>query len=245
MPLYIVLVAIQLALVIHVLKTGRAMTWIFIILIFPFIGGMAYFFVEVLSDFKNSRTGHSVRSEVSKTLNPDKGLREASRNFSIARTTQNALTLGDELLGRADFEGARDLFKEHLAGVHANDPELLQGLAKAHYGLHEYQEVIDTLNALKEHNPDRTTADGHLLYARALEGLGHDDAAISEYETLVTYYAGPEPLCHLARLLRKRGETLRAHGLYEEVVKKSEVAGRHFNKIYREWVALAKREVRR
>lgn len=245
MPLYIVLVVIQLALVIHVLKTGRAMTWIFIILIFPLIGGMAYFFVEVMSDFKNSRAGYAVRSELSKTLNPDKGLREASRNFSMARTTQNALTLGDELLDRYDFEGAKGLFEEHLVGVHANDPELLQGLAKAHHGLHEYQEVIDTLNALKKHNPDRTTADGHLLYARALEGLGHDEAAIAEYETLVTYYSGPEPLCHLARLLQKRGETLRAHGLYEEVVKKSEVAGRHFNKIYREWVALAKREVRR
>lgn len=50
--------------------------------------------------------------------------------------------------------------------------------------------MVQTLGCLKKENPERTGADRHLLYARALELQGRIDAAMVEYEALCGYDNG-------------------------------------------------------
>lgn len=243
MPYFILLMLVQLVLIVHVIKTGRSVMWVFVLLFFPAIGGLAYLIVELLPEFTNSPSARSMRRGLARTLNPNRGLQDASRNLTIAHTTQNAIELGNELLERSQFTEAKDVFERSLQGIHAEDPELLLGLAKAQYGLGEYREVLDALDALKEHNPESTSADGHLLYAQALERMERTGAAIEEYEALMKYYSGPEPICLLARILKTRGDIERADELFQKVVKTSETAGKHYNRMYQEWVRMAKDEV--
>jgi hypothetical protein len=40
--------ALQLLLIIHVIKTGRNTLWIFLLIFVPLVGGLAYLIVEVL-----------------------------------------------------------------------------------------------------------------------------------------------------------------------------------------------------
>lgn len=243
MPIIVISIIIQLALVVHIIKTGRNITWVFIVLFFPLIGGLAYFFIELLPELTNTRAAKSAQRSLAHAVDPDKALREATAQYELAATAQNALTLAQQHLQRGNFSEAKALFTRSLSGVHNDDPDLLLGLAAAHFGLHEYAETLASLDTLKRVSPGKTSQEGHLLYARALEELGRVVEAIHEYEALIGYCAGPEPSCRLGALLKAQGRTAEARALFEAVVARSKTAGKHYNTLYREWVAQARREI--
>jgi hypothetical protein len=54
MPLIILSVIVQIALIVHAVRTGRSPYWVFIILMVPGIGSLAYFIVELLRQFRGS-----------------------------------------------------------------------------------------------------------------------------------------------------------------------------------------------
>jgi hypothetical protein len=240
-PIFIVSLVVQIALVVHILRTGRNMTWVFIVLFFPLVGTAAYVIVELLPEWTGSRTGVQMRRKLAKLANPDRDLQQASQNFAVADTVQNAIVLAGECLAKERFAEAKELYERALRGVHSEDPVLLLGLAKARFGLGDAAGTVQTLDQLKRSNPDHTSPEGHLLFARATEQLGGIDAAIHEYEALVDYYSGPEPSCRLAALYQSRGRTEEARALFTKVLNQSKVAGRHYNTIHREWVEMARR----
>ena len=242
MSLIVLSIIVQLALVVHVIKTGRSNTWVFIVLFFPLIGSLAYFIVELLPELTNTRSARSAQRSLAKTVDPDKALREASEQYALARTAQNAMTLAREHLQRDNFSAAKELYERSLSGVHSDDPDLLLGLAQTHFGLKEYADAVSCLDTLKDKNPGKTSQDGHLLYARALEELGRSEDALHEYQTLVGYCSGPEPSCRLGALLKAQGRLYEARAVFESVLARSKTAGKHHNTLYRDWIALAKRE---
>lgn len=244
MPFFILSLIIQVALVVHVLKTGRNVSWVFILLFAPVIGAIAYFIVELLPGLQNSRAAHNARRRMADTVNPHRHLQAATQNLAVADTVQNAMILADQCLAKGRFGEAKELYERSLKGIHADDPVLLLGLARACFGLGELQQTLDALDRLKEKNPSHRSAEGHLLYARALEQLQRRDEAIHEYETLSAYYPGPEPVCRLGLMLKAGGEQARAAALFKRVVDESRIAGRHYNNLNKEWVQLAQRESR-
>lgn len=243
MPKLIVLsLIIQLALVIHIVKTGRAMTWIFIVLFFPLVGTLAYLIVEALPEWTGSRAGRQARRKLVKLANPDRELKAATQNFEVADTVQNAMVLAGECLAKERYAEAKELYERAMRGVHADDPALQLGLAQACFGLGDAAGAVQALDLLKERHPDHTSGDGHLLYARAKEKLGDIGAAVYEYESLLDYYAGPEPACRLAGLYKIQGRTDDARALFAKVLAQSRIAGRHYNTLHKEWVEMARRE---
>ena len=50
------LLALQVALAVHVVRTGRPIFWIFIILLFPFVGSLAYIFAVLIPEWERNRT---------------------------------------------------------------------------------------------------------------------------------------------------------------------------------------------
>jgi hypothetical protein len=242
MPIFIVSLLIQLALVVHVIKTGRSTIWVFILIFAPLIGGLAYFIVEILPELMNSGGARKAQRAFSRAVNPDKDLRAATQTLEVADTVQNAMALAEQCLERGHFAEARELYARCLKGLHADDPVLLLGLARTQFGLEDYHGAAQSLDTLKEKNPEYKSTDGHLLYARTKERLGEIEAAIHEYEVLASYYPGPEPACRLGLILKSQGKIERAKELFQRVINQSKIAGRHYNSIHKEWVALAKRE---
>jgi hypothetical protein len=242
MPLLILSLIIQVGLVVHIIKTGRNTVWVFIVLFFPVVGALAYAIVELLPEFTRSRTAHRARRGLVKAVDPDRDLREARQRFEAADTAQNAIALAQLQVDRAMYGEAKALYERFLTGIYASDPALLEGLARAQFGLKDFDGTVATLDRLKQTNPDHRSGEAHLLYARALEGAGRRDAAVYEYEALVRYYAGPEAACRLALLLKAGGDAVRARELFEGVARNSRNAGAHYNDLHREWVELARRE---
>ena len=242
MPFIAVSVLLQLILIVHVIKTGRNTIWVFVLLFAPVVGGLAYLIVELLPEFSNSLGARRAKRKVAMAIDPNRDLREASQNLAVADTVQNSMILANQHLEKSQFQDAEQLFARSLRGVHVDDPDILLGLAKAQFGLGKFGDVVATLDRLKTTNPKSRSAEGHLLYARAHEELGDLSEAKREYEALAKYYPGPEPRCRLALILKSQGDVEGARQLFRHVVNESEVAGRHYNTLHKEWVALAKRE---
>ena len=226
---------------IHAGKTGRPFFWIYLCLFLPGIGPLAYLAIEVLPELLGTRRGRQATSAVARAINPEKTYRALHEEVETAPTVENMRRLAEECVALGRFSEAIALYRQCLHGMYANDPALLLPLAQAQFGASQYADTRDTLDRLRTANPDFESADGHLLYARALEALGDTAAARREYEALVAYFPGPEATCRYALLLQRIGETQAAATLFAQVKRQLDRAPRHVRAMHREWHQVATR----
>ena len=240
MPLFIVSVVLQVALVIHIVRTGRSTNWIWIVVTLPIAGSIAYLILEVLPGMRRGRSGKKAARLLSKTVNPDRDIKRAARDYARSDTVENSIRLAQELLDKGAFKEAGQLYEKCLTGMHLHDPYIMQGLAKAEFGLENYPRVKSLLDELIAHNPDFKDADTHLLYARALEAMAESESALQEYAVLHQYYPGPEASYRHALLMKNLGRADKSRELLEEIVRYAELSPQHYRNTHREWIKNAK-----
>lgn len=244
MPFFIISILLQVALVVHIVKSGRNTMWIWIVVMLPMAGSIAYLLLEVLPELMAGRAGRSVKRNIEGLVNPNKGINAAARELSISQTVENSMKLAEECMSKGMYEEARKLYKKSLKGVHDSDPVIMYGLARAEFGLRNYYQAKQQLDELIIRNPGYKNPEAHLLYARTAEALNDMELAFQEYEALDGYYPGPEATLRYALLLKKNGSHERASSLLEKIIHLSEVSGRHYNSLHKQWIVAAKTEYR-
>lgn len=243
MHIFILSILIQVAFVLHIVKTGRNTTWIWIVIMLPLAGSIVYFIVEVLPGLLGSRTGRKASSNLRKVINPNKDINDASFNYSVSDTVENSMRLANECMNKNMFGEAKGLYEKCLKGVHEYDPDIMYGLARAEFALNNFKKVKAVLDEIIEKNPNYKNADAHLLYARSLEELNEVELALTEYDALDKYFSGPEATFHYAMLLKRKGEQSKAKELFEKILHSSKISGKHYNSLYNEWIKKAKNEI--
>ena len=134
----------------------------------------AYLIAEVMPEFMGSRTARQAASGIGRAIDPGRCLREAQRRAHMTPTLENKTALAGEYL-RAERPGnAAALYREALTGIHATDPTLMLGLARARFTLGNAAETETVLRQLRAANPDYHSPEGNLLFARALEEQRED-----------------------------------------------------------------------
>jgi hypothetical protein len=236
---------IQIGLIVHVVRTGRNMYWVFILLIAPGIGGLAYFIVEVLPNLMNNRRARSAVRGVRKKLNPGAELRHRQRAHQLSGSVDAARHLAGELVEGGRYVEAIEHYESALTGLYENDPDLMLGLATAQFANEQFEDARQTLGLLAEKNPDFRSSDGHLLYARAVEACGDDDKALDEYRAVASYYAGAQAGLRYGLILERLGDEEAALAEFEETITAAELAPRHYRKAQREWIHAAKDGIKR
>ena len=235
--------AVQVLCAVHVARTGRPYWWIYLIIFVPLLGVMVYVGAELLPDFLGGRRARLAASGVANFLDPGRGLREAMRRKEIAPSIQNKTALAEEYLAAGQPACSASLYRETLTGIHSTDPTLMLGLARALFANGEARETRATLERLRAANPEYSSAEGHLLYARSLELQDKADAALYEYAALVNYYPGQEARYRYALLLKKTGRSAEARRLLKEICQAIEYGPRYQYREQREWYDLARREL--
>jgi len=234
MPFMLLSIAIQVAFVLHVLKTGRDTMWIWIVVLLPVAGSIAYLILEVLPGAMHSRSGRTVQRQLKNTLAPNADLKEAKRNFSRSMSVENAQQLAQECYNKGLFDEAKELYTLQLKGIHKDDPQLLAGLARCQFALGEHQGSKASLDQLIAANPDFKSQECHLLYARNLEVLNDLDAAEDEYRTLVSYYSGPDAAYHYARFLLCQHKYSQAKSLLQDIMSTASLSNRHYRTLHKD-----------
>ena len=243
MPFYIISIILQVALVLHIIKTGRSKTWIWIVVMLPLAGSVAYLIVEVLPGLTGSRTGRQAKSKITNIINPNKNINQAAHNYTIVDSVENSIMLAEECINKNMLEEAKQIYQQGLQGANKYEPLLMHGLAKTEFELTNFSSAKTVLDQLIEKNPDYKNPDAHLLYAKTLETLNEIDLALLEYETLNDYYPGPQATYRYAMLLKQKGHARQAKELIKEIVHAASITGKHYNKLYKEWVNKAKNEL--
>jgi hypothetical protein len=242
MPIALLTIALQVIAVVHLFRTGRSLIWLMVIIFLPVVGCLAYFIIEVLPSFNQNPAARKALSRARKAIDPNRGVREGSLNYERSQNVDTASKLADELTKAGRHDEAIRVCMEARTGLFEDDPKILLALANAQFAAGRHSHTIATLDYLREKNPGFRSADGHLVYARALEENGATERALEEYTALVNYYPGAQARVRQALLYKKLGDTARAGDLFAALLKDARLAPKHFRRSEREWIELAERE---
>jgi len=229
------------ALIIHVVKTGRNQIWIWVLALLSLPGAIAYIAVEILPELFRSRTAQRTARGLRKAMDPGADLRRYENEARVASNVASRQRYAEELVRHERYDEAIGQYREALTGLYEHDPNLMQGLAQAQFGKGDASAARTTLDELIQRNPDFRSPAGHLLYARALEAEGNVPKALEEYAVLAPAYPGAEASVRYAQLLQAQGRRAEAQKVARELLEQARIAPGHYRRAQRPWLDAAQR----
>jgi hypothetical protein len=241
--IFILTLALQAGLIVHVVKTGRNTLWIWAIALLPAAGSLAYVAVEILPELFGGRTARRTRAGVRRIIDPNRDLRQAAAEVEISGNVDARRRLAAELYERGQYAEAITVCEAGLRGVFEHDPTLLLELAQAQFAVGNFASARASLERLIQHNPEFKSTDGHLLYARTLEAQDALDQAEHEYAAVAPGYPGAEARLRYAVLLKRRGKIDEARRILKDLLDGAKLGPAHYRKAQAEWLERARREL--
>jgi hypothetical protein len=234
---------IQLCFAYHALKTGRPYWWLFVIMGFPVMGCLLYYFIEVFPSSRESRSAEKAVRAISRALDPDKGLRARVADVEACGSVENRILLARECVEHRMYGEAATLYRSCLAGVHESDPDIRYGLATALLLNGNYGEALLAAQNVRTSHPTFRATDVGLVIARALEGASRLDEALTEFGVLADTYPGEEGRWRYGALLNRLGRTQDAQEVFHRILRNGERMPSHYRDAQREWLDLARQRM--
>ena len=242
-----IVLLIQFCFAYHALKTGRPYWWIFVIMAFPVMGCVIYYFVEVFPRTRESakaeRAISKAVSNLSRAIDPEKELRRRIAEAELNPSIDNKIALARECVVSNMPGEAVKLYRGCLAGSFAGDPNMRFGLLEAELAAGEYTAARATAEALLRENAGFKDGDVRLLLARALESSGDVNAAEGAYAEAVKTFRGEEARYRYGAMLKSLGQIDRANVLFREIIKNAERTPRFYQDAQSDWIKAAKRDL--
>ena len=235
---------IQLCFAYHALKSGRAWWWIGLIMGFPVMGCLLYYFIEVFPNTRESRKAEKAVQAIVKSFDPDKSLRERVANLEDCGSVENRLALARSCMDRALCADAAALYRSCLAGVHERDPEIRFRLTAALLAARDFTGAQAAALDLRNSNPKFRAEEVRLVGARALEGAGRFDEALAEYRELAERCVGEEGRWRYGALLKRLGRADAAQDVFRRMLRNAERLPQHYREAQKDWLDLARDSMR-
>ena len=243
MPVALVILLLDIMLVYHASRTGRLQPWAFIILLLPFVGALAYIVVELIPEWLGSPGAQQARRRVADRLDPEKLYRELSDRVANTDTIANRAALAAECLKIGRLDEAEHHYDHILNLPMGNEPAYALGKAQAQFGGNRPADTLATLDDLQKRWPDFQSAEGHLLYARALAEVGRIEEALDEYHAVTAYFPGAEARVRYGMLLRTVGRTAEAKLVFNELLLQMKRAPKYLRDAQAEWLSIAEKQL--
>lgn len=223
----------QIALLIHMYRTGRPYWWTYVLFAAPGIGGLAYVLVEIAPDLRGPRGFFY-------SIKPRKW-RIADRRTELedSETVGNRLALAEELFDAGEETEAHEVAQESLRGVFKDDPHTMAVVARYKLALHDYDGAYDLLQRIDTARDRMLALRVELLTADALFGLGRYDEAEPIYRGLVDRYSGDAPRAGLAQVYEKTGRIDQARATWTDVRARFRRASPAWRRTERRWYRMA------
>jgi hypothetical protein len=222
----------QLAMIVHVLKTGRPYWWFWILISAPVLGGIAYALIEVAPELSSSSGGMSWKPRPWR-------IRDLREELEETDTVKLRLALAGELLASGETDEACLTVEECLTGVWRDDPHTLAAVAR--YRL-EADKVDAALAAIEKINTraDRLLAQQvAVLRGRALVQAGRHAEAQVALRSAMNIFMGEEARYFLAVSLKESGSLDEAREIWTDIRKRFRRANRGWRRSENRWFKLA------
>lgn len=233
--------AITVYFAVHAIRTGRPY-WIFILLFFPFVGALVYLFAEYLPEVRRGRGMQAVTCTVARAINPGAEVRRLEDELRLGDTHDRRVELGRAYREAGRLDDAIRMLDESLVGMYADEPKALWELTRACYAAGRLEDARSALERLR--SARALSADQQLISARIYEDAGDVPSALREYEAAAAQAAGEEARCRYALLLKRAGRADEAQRLFERIVLHARVSPAYFRKSEKEWIEIARREMK-
>lgn len=217
MPVIGVTLLIQLACILHIIRTGRNTIWVMVVLFLPLVGAAAYFLMEVLPGMQGNRHVRTFHAQAISKLDPEREVRASRDALDLADTIANRVRLADALVAVGRPAEAIPLYRDGIARSPAQDAKIEVKLAQALYEDGASDEALTLLDGLPSILAGAEQDRRSLLRARIYEAVGRKDEALALYEDIVTRIPGEEARCRYAALLLDQGWTRKAQTVLEDV----------------------------
>jgi len=204
-------IVLQALAIIHFIRRRPDTYWLWIILMFPGIGALAYIFVQVIPDFGLLRTSFQVFPR-------RKRIRQLEAMILDNPSIGNYEELGDLYLDDGQYVKARECFDKVLAREESIDPLYRRALCAL--ALNDYNAAIADLEKV-------TAADAKYDYQRAVGLLAHAWGKIGERDKASTLFAEvtetstlSETQFNYASFLAETGRAAEAREWAERILRK-------------------------
>ena len=233
----------SILLCVHVVRTGREMYWLMIILMFQPLGGVVYAIVHILPDIFGGSTARRITKAARETLDPTREYREAKIACDDAPTVRNQSRLAAAAMAMGKPDEAERLYFDAAKGIHAEDPALLLGRANALLELDRHQEALDVLETLGKDLAHGRTPSAAVALGRAYEGLGRVAEADDAYQWAAERLPGFEGFARYAAFMARHGRRAEAEEALADMDKRIAKLNATFRKEARHWRDLAAKAV--
>ena len=208
-------VAAQIACLIHVLKTGRPYWWLWIIFAIPLVGLAAYFFLEI----RPSLGRMDLQSLLWRLKSSRERISILQQQLEDSSTVKNRLRLADELHDAGQFDRECEVLSEGLRGAFKDDATLLMRLAEAHLEAGRASKAEEILSqAVPEKSPD-SQLHFALLKARVAGCQGRKAEAEAAFQELVGRKRSEAPRYYQAEYLLRDGRRDQAQTILTDILR--------------------------
>ncbi|MDQ0466040.1 hypothetical protein QO010_003833 [Caulobacter ginsengisoli] len=226
----------SIAMCVHVVRTHQQMYWLFIILVAaPPIGGIVYFVAIVLPELMGGSTARRLGQAARDRLDPDREYRQARAMVDDSPTVGNRMRLAAAAASLGRHAEAEEMYREAAQGIHAEDPSLLLGRAKALLELNRAEEALPVLEKLGGLGEAGRTPQAALAMGRAYQALGRNAEADTALQWAAGRLPGLEGIARYAVFLAQTGRKAEAQEALVEIDKRCAKATAHFRKEARAW----------
>lgn len=204
----------------HIVRTGRDTFWLWIVLMAPGIGSIAYILLNIVPEIFGGKTARSVATAARETLDPHREYREAKQACDDTPTVRNQSRLAAAAARMGHHAEAEALFRAAAQGVHADDPVLLLGLANALLELRRPADALQVLERLGKDEAHGRTPAAALSLGRAYEDLGRIAEADTAMQWASERMPGFEALARYAAFMARNGRQAEAREVVTELDKR-------------------------
>ncbi len=223
--------------VVDVVRVGADWYWIWIILMFPGIGAVAYF-VVVRSGWLGGRAS-SLSPASARRLQARRRLRALNVQLAHWRGPAVLAEAGDELLVLGKYKQAEKHFleaRENGAGIE----DVNFGLAQTWQMQGRFAEAVPLLDELVKATPDAYLGRAMMQLGRCLDESGQKERAEQVLRQVLDRRTVIEAQVRLARLLLARGEKDEAQRILDELKIDAANLPRYLRREHRAWIWTAR-----
>ncbi|HVS53431.1 MAG TPA: hypothetical protein VHD62_13830 [Opitutaceae bacterium] len=222
----------QLALLVHVLKTGRPYWWFWILISAPVIGGLAYAVIELAPALRGSGGTLNWKPRAWR-------IRDLRTTLEETDTVKLKLTLARELLAAKQPDEACKVAEDCLTGVWRDDPHTLAAVARYRLEVGQSAAALGALDKVDVSHDRMLAAEVALLRGRALVEAGRHAEAQESLRRIAATYIGEEPRYFLAVSLHATGATAAAREIWSDIRQRFRRANSGWRRAERRWFKLA------
>lgn len=166
---YGIAIVLDLLVMMHVYKTNRPHYWMYIVLMVPVLGCIAYLLCEVIPSYARSYSGRALKSKIIKKVAPERDTKILQRRIEARPSIKSVQDLAIHFEEDGKYELVLELIAPLLRGLYEFDPNLLLLKANAEFKLGQFNECLQTLASIKKHDPYFRSIKADQLYKFLLD----------------------------------------------------------------------------